>query len=107
MMGEVAMSFSRAEIKAMRPAEAFVTLQGLREKLRTIGLDAEAYDTTLGLLEEQLVRGTVVDARDVMAIAQEVLHGQRNDGAMVNPELVPALIAGLSALTNTQPLAGV
>lgn len=94
---------SRAEIKTMRPSQAFIALQGLRQELRASGLDAEIHDTTLGLLEAQLARGAVVDAGDVMAIAQEVLREQRNDGAMVNPELMPALIAGLSAVTGAFP----
>lgn len=96
--------YDRATIKAMRPAQAFIALQELRRKLANTGLDAEVYDTTLGLLEGQVARGTVATATDVMAIAQELLHQQRNDPALVNPQLVPALIAGLSVVTSTLPL---
>ncbi|QCO07515.1 hypothetical protein D3867_37155 (plasmid) [Azospirillum argentinense] len=56
------------------------------------------------LLENQMVRGAVRTANDVMAIAQRVLDESRNDPSLVNPELMPALIAGLSVLTGVQPL---
>lgn len=96
--------YDRAIIKAMCPAQAFVALQGLRRKLSSTGIDAEDYDTTLGLLEGQVAQGMVINAADVMAIAQEILHQQRNDPALVNPQLLPALIAGLSVVTSTLPL---
>jgi len=95
---------SRAEIMSMRPSQAFARLQGLRRDLRDSNLDADGYDAVLGLLEEQLARGTVVDAGDVMAIAQEVEYWQGNDGAMIDSKLVAALIAGLAAVTGASPL---
>lgn len=89
----------------MRPADAFQAIQQLRARLRSdAGLDAEDCDSHLALLEAQLVRGQVIDAADVMAIAQQALIEQRNDPALVNPELLPALIAGLSVVTGALPL---
>lgn len=94
----------RATIKSMRPRDAYGALQRLRGRLRSEeGLDADTVDTDMTLLEQQLVRGQVIDATDVMAIAQRVLDEQRVDPATVHPELMPALIAGLSAVTGVQP----
>lgn len=93
---------------AERPCAAFARLQRARAvawmlphgPCRADSLD----DEQIAVLERRIACGPVVDATDLMAIAQELAFQHDNDPALTDPALIRALIGGLSRVCGVQPI---
>lgn len=91
-----------------RPATAFARLQRARAAAwmlphgacRTDSLN----DQQVALLEQRIVQGPIVNAVDLMAIAQELAFQHSNDPSMTDPALIQALIAGLTRVCGVRPI---
>ncbi len=61
-------------------------------------------DQQIVVLERRIVHGPIVDAVDLMAIAQELAFQHGNDPSMTDPALIQALIAGLTQVCGVRPI---